>query len=166
MKQSELFSEASTPRIREHRVPIYRVSLVREGEIQYSPVFRNSREVADAARKFMGSDLDREQFGVFLLDTRNRLIGFNVVSVGTLSSSLVHPREAFKSAVLANSSAVLFTHNHPSGVPSPSREDDELTRRLCEAGKILGLRVLDHVIIGDGTEEYYSYADSQTLPLP
>ena len=85
-----------------------------------------------------------------LLDTRNRLIRVATVSMGSLDSSIVHPREVFKEAISASAASVIFVHNHPSGDAEPSEDDIELTRRLVEAGKLLGILVLDHVIVGDG----------------
>lgn len=93
--------------------------------------------------------LDRENFVVLLLDTKNKVIGINTVSIGTLNSSLVHPREVFKPAILASAAALILAHNHPSGDPKPSREDIEVTKRLIEAGGLLGIQVLDHIIVGD-----------------
>jgi DNA repair protein RadC len=95
-------------------------------------------------------DADREYFLTLMLSTKNNITGVNVASVGTLNSSLVHPREVFKAAILANAAAVVLVHNHPSGEATASSEDLEITRRLDEAGKILGIEVLDHVIVGDG----------------
>lgn len=93
----------------------------------------------------------REHFLVLLLDTRNRLIRVATISMGSLDSSIVHPREVFKEAISASAASVIFVHNHPSGDPEPSEDDIELTKRLVEAGKLLGILVLDHVIVGDGT---------------
>jgi DNA repair protein RadC len=76
---------------------------------------------------------------------------------------VVHPREVFKVAILSNAAAILCGHNHPSGDPQPSQEDQRLTRRLVQAGQVLGIDVLDHVIIGDGTADYYSFADQGIL---
>ncbi len=92
----------------------------------------------------------REHFLTLLLDTRNRLIRVATVSMGSLDSSIVHPREVFKEAISASAASVIFVHNHPSGDAEPSEDDIELTRRLVEAGKVLGIAVLDHVIVGDG----------------
>ncbi len=92
----------------------------------------------------------KEHFLVMLLDTRNRLIRVSTVSTGCLDSSIVHPREVFKEAVSASAASVIFVHNHPSGDPEPSPDDIELTRRLVDAGRLLGILVLDHVIVGDG----------------
>jgi DNA repair protein RadC len=124
--------------------------------------YRSSESVAETGRKIL-ADYDREAFVILLLDTKNRLIGINLVSVGTLTASLVHPREVFKPAITASASAVIGIHNHPSGDPSPSREDADLTRRLWEAGKLLGIRFLDHVIIGD-PGRYYSFCDQGEFP--
>ena len=81
------------------------------------------------------------------LDAKNRLISRETVSVGHLTAALVHPREVFKAAILANAAAIALVHNHPSGDPEPSREDVEITRRLVKAGELLGIPVLDHVVV-------------------
>jgi len=95
--------------------------------------------------------LKKEVFKIILLNTKNHVIKLLDVSMGSLNSSIVHPREVFSEAVKSGCSAVILVHNHPSGDPEPSREDIETTDRLVRAGDILGIRVLDHVIIGDGT---------------
>jgi len=94
--------------------------------------------------------LKKEVFKVILLNTKNHIIKYLNVSVGSLNASIVHPREVFSEAVKSGCSAILLAHNHPSGDPEPSREDIETTHRLVNAGNILGIKVLDHVIIGDG----------------
>lgn len=93
--------------------------------------------------------LAKEHFRVMLLDAKNRVITTELVSIGTLNTSLVHPRELFRRAIQACAAAVILVHNHPSGDPTPSAEDLSLTKRLVEAGKLLGIEVLDHLIIGD-----------------
>jgi DNA repair protein RadC len=95
-------------------------------------------------------DLAREVFRVALLDAQNRLLRDRVISEGTLSASLVHPREVFKAAIVESAASVILLHNHPSGDPTPSREDVRLTRQLAECARLLDLRVHDHVIIGQG----------------
>ena len=117
---------------------------------------------ADVARLVRGriAHLDRENFVVVLLNTKNEVIGTPLVSVGTLSASLVHPREVFKPAIRASAASVILAHNHPSGEVEPSREDREVTKRLKESAKILGIEVLDHVIVGDG---YYSMKEHGML---
>jgi DNA repair protein RadC len=95
-------------------------------------------------------DLKREVFRVALLDAQNGLLRDVVVSEGTLSASLVHPREVFKPAILESAASVILLHNHPSGDPTPSREDVRLTRQLVECARLLDLRLHDHVVIGRG----------------
>lgn len=92
---------------------------------------------------------DREMFGVLALNTRNRVIGFNIVSIGDLNSSIVHPREVFKFAITANAYSLIFVHNHPSGDAEPSSEDVNLTKRLINCGELFGIEVLDHIILGE-----------------
>jgi len=96
------------------------------------------------------ADKDKEFFMIIMLDSKNKIIKDEIVSIGTLNSSLVHPREIFKSAIKESANAVILVHNHPSGDPSPSEEDEEITKRLVEAGELLNIKVLDHVIIGKG----------------
>ncbi len=93
---------------------------------------------------------DRERFLALHLDTRHRLRAIETVSVGSLGASLVHPREVFRTAVRRGTAALVVAHNHPSGCPEPSREDLELTARLAECGRLMGIEVLDHVIVGSG----------------
>jgi DNA repair protein RadC len=106
-------------------------------------------------------DRRREYFVALLLDGKNRIILEEQVSEGSLNQSIVHPREVFSRAVKESAAAVILVHNHPSGDPAPSREDREITRRLKEAGDVLGIRVLDHIIIGDGS--YFSFVEQGLL---
>jgi len=94
--------------------------------------------------------LDKEHFKVITLSTKNHVIGIEEVSIGSLNSSIVHPREVFKRAVEKSAASVILIHNHPSGDPEPSKEDIQVTNRLVKAGEILGIEVLDHIIIGEG----------------
>jgi DNA repair protein RadC len=135
-----------------HRIPIYKVQLVREGSCgtDYKAT-RSPGEAAANFRAFLDPDvLDREVFAVAMLDGKNRMVGLHVVSQGTLNACLVHPREIFKAAILANAAAVILCHTHPSGDPAPSAEDLNLNARLVDAGRLLGVEVLDHVILGAG----------------
>ena len=131
-------------------VPIWKVQLVREGAVKAArrPVASAEDAAAVVASYLKGAD--REHCEVVLLDARHTVIGLNTVSIGTVSASLVHPREVFKPAILANASAVILAHNHPSGELEPSEHDVDLTRRLIEAGKLLGIELLDHLILCDG----------------
>jgi DNA repair protein RadC len=112
------------------------------------PVINSPQDVAHLVMEEMRY-LDREHFRVVSLSTKNHVLGISSISVGSLNSSLVHPRECFKEAIRRNSNAIILLHNHPSGDPTPSREDIDVTRRLSDGGQILGIEVLDHVIIGD-----------------
>ena len=91
----------------------------------------------------------KEHFLALMLNTRNQLIGLSEISIGSLDTSIVHPREVFKEAISASAASVIFVHNHPSGDPTASEDDIKLTKRLVEAGEIVGIDVLDHIIIGD-----------------
>jgi len=106
-------------------------------------------------------DLKKEVFRVALLDAQNGLLRDVVISEGTLSASLVHPREVFKPAIVESAASVILLHNHPSGVPAPSREDLRLTRQLVDCSKMLDLRIHDHVIIG--RERFVSLAQRGAL---
>lgn len=112
------------------------------------PVVKSPGDAAGLVMEEM-RHLDREHFRALLLNTKNQVIGVDKVSVGTLNSSAVHPRELFRNAIRRSAASVILMHNHPSGDPAPSREDLDITRRLVEAGKIIGIEVLDHIIIGD-----------------
>ena len=117
---------------------------------------------ADVDRLLRGriANLDRENFIVVLLNAKNEVIETSTISVGTLSYSLVHPREVFKPAIRASAASIILAHNHPSGKVEPSREDREVTARLAEAADILGIEVLDHVIVGDS---YFSMKEHGVL---
>lgn len=104
------------------------------------------KAVADYFRKKLGRE-KKEHFSILLLDSRNNLIKISDISVGTLNASLVHPREIFSEALKQNAASIILVHNHPSGDPEPSEDDLEITKRIVEAGKIMGIDVLDHVII-------------------
>jgi DNA repair protein RadC len=107
--------------------------------------------------------LRKEVFKAVLLNTKHQMLKDITVSEGSLSASLVHPREAFLPAIKESAAAVIFLHNHPSGDPTPSMEDKELTQRLTEVGQLVGISVLDHIIIGSGTPGYMSFRDAGLL---
>jgi len=139
-----------------YRVPRYRVTLVCEESSSPSAVPIQTSTAAAALLRPCFDGLDREQFVVCGLDAKHAVIGINVVSIGSLSLSIVHPREVFKALILMNAAAVICAHNHPSGDVTPSQEDRVLTKRLREAGELLGIMLLDHLILGD---RCYSFAD-------
>jgi DNA repair protein RadC len=103
----------------------------------------------------------KEQFIVILLNGKNKVIGTEVISEGSLSSSVVHPREVYASALLHHAAAIMVAHNHPSGDPKPSDEDREITSLLAQSGKVLGIPLVDHIVIGDGT--YYSFLENEAF---
>lgn len=123
-----------------------RVALVREGRPRRRPKAITGPEDAFRLIRRIGK-ADREHFVVILLNAKNLPLGVHLVSIGSLTASLVHPREVFKPALLANAAAFIAVHNHPSGDPSPSQDDLILTRRLQDAGRLLGIEVLDHLIV-------------------
>lgn len=122
--------------------------------------FRSSAEIFEHFQPQF-EDLKKECFWDVLLDGKNRIIRIVRISEGSLTFSLVHPREVFRPAIQEAAAAVLFVHNHPSGDPTPSEEDLQITRRLVETGKIIGIRALDHVIIGGS--RFFSFADQGLL---
>ena len=122
--------------------------LVGYSETGKKPVVKTPEDVVSlVAGRLKGKK--KEHFLVLSLDTRNQLIKVSEISVGSLDTSIVHPREVFKEAISASAASVIFVHNHPSGDPEASAEDIELTKRLTQAGEIVGIDVLDHIIIGD-----------------
>jgi len=125
-------------------------------EIKRGDQFRSSGDIFKHYHEQLGS-LKKEEFHVLLLDAKNRKIKDVRVSEGSLTSSLVHPREVFNPIIRESAAAVILIHNHPSGDPTPSQEDLHITRRLRDVGDIMGVRVLDHLIIGKG--KYVSFVD-------
>jgi DNA repair protein RadC len=118
--------------------------------------------VAALARRVIPDD-DREHFYALLLDSQNRLLAAHHVSTGSLSASIVHPREVLGPAIREGAAHLVLAHNHPSGDPTPSREDISLTRQLAEGARLLGLKVHDHVIVGSGTDSFVSLAQRGLL---
>jgi DNA repair protein RadC len=142
--------------------PIYESIKITEAASQYinkTTPLSSSTLVADMF-SFLHHET-KEHFIALHLNSKNRLLCLEIVSTGSLNASIVHPKEVYKSALLSSAAAIVFVHNHPSGDPAPSREDIELTSRLREASELLGIRLLDHVIIG--TDRHYSFADQGLL---
>ena len=128
---------------------IREVATVYTGNARPCPVepLRDPAGVVEYLRPLI-DDEPKEKFAAVLLDGRHRSIGTQIVSVGTLTASLVHPREVFRAAIAKSAAAIILAHNHPSGDPKPSTEDLEITDRLMRAGTIVGIPILDHIIIG------------------
>jgi DNA repair protein RadC len=141
---------------------VKRISLVFEGSLQGRPCLTSTQESLDFFKQYWAVHPanDQERFVVACLDTKHRVQCVVVITIGTLDASLVHPREVFKPAFIEGSSAIVLSHNHPSGNPDPSREDRQVTDRLTEAGQLLGIIVLDHIIHGDGTGQVLSIREN------
>ena len=134
------------------QVSFERVVLIKEKVGRYElPRETRSPEEAYNAIKIITNVQEEAQevFGILVLNTKNKIVAVHEVSRGALNSSIVHPREVFKPAVLHNAAAIICFHNHPSGDTEPSKDDIEVTKRLVEAGKIMGIEVFDHIIVGD-----------------
>lgn len=143
------------------RINIVSIKMIRESSILYNiRKICEPRDIVDLGKKFL-DELDREELIVACLNAKNEVNSVNVVSVGSLSSSIVHPREVFKTAILSNAASIVMIHNHPSGDVTPSKEDKEITLRIKESGTILGICLLDHIIIGD--DKYYSFKEDDVI---
>ena len=142
------------------QVSFERVVLVREkvGRYELPKAIRSPEDAYKAITTLTNVQEEaQEVFGILILNTKNKVVAVHEVSRGTLNSSMVHPREIFKPAVLHNAAGIICFHNHPSGDTVPSKEDIEVTERLVAAGEIMGIIVMDHIIVGD--DEYISLRD-------
>ena len=131
------------------RIDIVSTRMLKEYSILYATRRVESPEDAVGLMKDFLEDLDREQVMLLCLNTKGEPTHISTISTGSLTASIVHPREVFKTAFLANANKIMIFHNHPSGDPTPSKQDMEITKRLKEAGELMGIELLDHIIIGD-----------------
>ena len=159
----ELVREPGVGRVTAVRVSAA-LALARRLSGERLPRGRRLRESGEIFRAFHERlrDLRKERFLTVLLDGKNRVLREDLVSEGILTASLVHPREVFGPAIREAAGGIVLVHNHPSGDPEPSAEDVEVTRRLCAVGELVGIRVLDHVVIGDG--RYVSFLERGMIP--
>lgn len=142
-----------------YRIGHLRVRLVRDSSVpSEAKTIRGTQDAATIARAML-EGADREHFIGLLLNTKHGVIGVNTVSVGGLSSASVHPREVFKPAIIAGAAAIIVAHNHPSGDPEPSRDDLLITETLRSAGRLLGVELLDHIVLGE--HSYVSMRESR-----
>lgn len=149
MEQEMVITE--NKKVAAKRVDIVKIQMVKEGSLLYkNRTVHSPQNGFDLMKQFLG-DVDREHFIVMCLDTKNQPTALNICHIGCLNSALVHPREVFKPAILSNAASIMVGHNHPSGNPEPSEADIKMTRRLEEAGDLMGIRLLDHLIIGEDT---------------
>ena len=152
------------------KIDIVKIQMVRDGTLEYGKkAIKGPQDLAELGMKFL-KHADREIFLLVCLNTRNNINCIHVVSIGTVNTSLVSPREVLKAAILSNASSVAFIHNHPSGDPDPSDDDIKITNRLVECGKLFGIELLDHVIISDDGK-YHSFMERGLIshasnPLP
>ena len=162
LTQQNLFSApANRPTYRKF-VATFRVTLVKDRQLPFDTCrLSNSAQAQPLIKSLIEThgQSDREQFCVILLNAKNVIIGLNIVSTGSLSSAQVCPREVLKPAILASASAMILSHNHPSGDLSPSPEDLALTGKLIQACYIVGIQVHEHLIISMHDDGYYSFAD-------
>ena len=154
------FLHSSRPLIM--NIAVYRVSLIKDHTIAYATpsLILSPLQVYELVKEYLQGP-DREHFIVVFLDARSEVIGINTVSIGTLTESLVHAREVFKGAILANAASVIVAHNHPSGEALASEADYSVTCKLKEAGRILGIPIEDHVIVG--AAGYFSFRQQGLL---
>ena len=138
-----------------------RLEVVRENPVKYIQI-RSAQEIYTEFQESMLKS-PNEVFKSVHLNSKNVILGVETISIGSLTSSLVHPREVYKGAIINNSASILFMHNHPSGDPKPSNDDIEITQRLKQAGDILGIKVLDHIIFGDSKNHFFSFVDERRL---
>ncbi|MFP3719852.1 DNA repair protein RadC [Niallia circulans] len=131
------------------RINIVSIKAVKESSLLYKERSVRSPEDGYNLLKYFLEDKDREHFIVVALNTKNEPVAINTCHIGSLNASIVHPREVMKLGILSNAASIIVGHNHPSGQPSPSKEDIEVTERLKKAGVILGIELLDHIIVGD-----------------
>jgi len=144
-------------------ISVFRITLVRDRHIQFEQKkITTSQEAQGIIRKLIETqgNPDREQFCIVLLNSKNQVIGINIVSTGDLASAPVHPREVLKPAILANAASMILCHNHPSGDISPSKEDISVTKRIVKSAKVMCVAVHEHLIISMYDDSYYSFADN------
>ena len=152
-----------TPETKPVFIPQYYVKLMKETQFQYEHnKIIGAKMVYDLLKAIGLHEKAQEEFYSFYLNTKNRVIGMEMISRGTLNATLIHPREVFKGALLANAHAVILAHNHPSGDVEPSNADKNVTTMLVDAGNLLDVKVLDHVIIGS-KGGYFSFRESSML---
>ena len=132
------------------KIDIYKIMMVRDSSSRYEGTMGSPDEVTRWANMALNmGQLAEEEFWMICLDTKNNVCGVHMVSRGNLNSSIVHPREVFKRALINNAASIIVLHNHPSGNPLPSQNDIDVTRRLKEAGELMGIPLMDHIIIAD-----------------
>jgi DNA repair protein RadC len=131
-------------------------------EYETRPMMTSPKKVYNLISEMM-KNLEQEVFVMLSLNTKNGVKTIRTISIGSINANIVHPREVFRAAIFDAATSIIVAHNHPSGDPTPSREDIEITKKLMESGKLIGIEVLDHVIIGDG--RHYSLKESGHMEM-
>jgi DNA repair protein RadC len=160
--QQNLFESPASDITHRKFISTFRVALVRDRSVSFeNHCLSNSAQAQPIIRKLIEEhgNSDREQFCILMLNAKNVIIGLNIVSTGTVTSAQVCPREVLKPAIIASASAILISHNHPSGDVEPSPEDICLTEKLIQACHLVGITVHEHLIISMFNDSYYSFAD-------
>ena len=127
---------------------------------KYGQKIESPKDVFELLKNNLG-DKKKEHFKILSLDSRNKLISIDNVSIGTINANLVHPREVFKTAIQHLAVSIIIVHNHPSGDPEPSEDDLEITKRIVEVGKLIGINILDHIIITK--TKFFSFKDKKLI---
>lgn len=145
------------------RVDIVSIRMVKDSSIMYEPRRISSPgDIVKLCQSLIG-DIDREELVVISLNTKNEPVSANICSRGSLNASIVHPREVAKAILLSNANSFIICHNHPSGDISPSSEDKAITSRLKKVGELIGVKLLDHIIIGSLSDKYFSFKEEGLL---
>ncbi|MCH4198728.1 MAG: DNA repair protein RadC [Clostridium tyrobutyricum] len=161
-KINEEISESDKSKvIPRKRIGIVSIKMIREKNVLFDIRVINSPKDSEKLGRIFLENADREEFMICCLDNKNKPTLINIVSIGSINKSIVHPREVFKAAILSNAASIMLFHNHPSGDIEPSNEDINITGRLKKCGDIIGINVIDHIIIGD--REYYSFKEKGLL---
>ena len=148
---------------KENELKVVNIRLVKEPSLYSTEKIATPDDVLRVIADEL-STYDREVFAILNLKSNGQVINLNICSVGTLNASMISPREVFKSSILSNAAAFIAIHNHPSGSPSPSEEDRTVTKRLAECGKMMDIKMLDHIIVAGGTAQMMSFKQDGLMP--
>lgn len=143
-------------------IDVVGIKQVKESSFTYKTSIKSPNDVEAVIKEFL-KDRDREYFIVLCLNTKGYVNNLSVISIGSLSSTIVTPREVFKVAILSNAASIIIAHNHPSGIVAPSEEDKKVTQILIEAGELLGISVLDSIIVGDQGDKVFSFKENELM---
>jgi len=151
-----------TKKMKINEIPVVHIKLVKDKSLLSDKAITTPEEAASVIRDLI-SESDREMFCVLNLNTKGFAINLNIVSIGTLNEAMAHPREVFKASILSNAAAIMLFHNHPSGKVEPTNEDKYTTQRLVECGRLMGIEVIDHIIVGTDKDKYFSFREEEIL---